>query len=106
MPARARCGFGAYFRPGWLEDHWVAEYWDERDNRWFMVDAQLDATWRKMIADTCPGIRAEGRRSGPLPENERRSEVLAVRDCDAVVQEDVVEGLVGRVAVARADERI
>jgi hypothetical protein len=49
VPARARCGFGAYFRPGWLEDHWVAEYWNAAEERWQMVDAQLDATWRKMI---------------------------------------------------------
>jgi Transglutaminase-like superfamily len=49
VPARARCGFGAYFRPGWLEDHWVAEYWSAAERRWQMVDAQLDATWRKMI---------------------------------------------------------
>jgi hypothetical protein len=49
VPARARCGFGAYFRPGWLEDHWVAEYWNRADGRWQMVDAQLDATWRTMI---------------------------------------------------------
>jgi hypothetical protein len=49
VPARARCGFGAYFRPGWFEDHWVAEYWSDEDNRWCMVDAQLDETWRKMI---------------------------------------------------------
>ncbi len=49
VPARARCGFGAYFRPGWLEDHWVAEYWDAAAARWQMVDAQLDATWRRMI---------------------------------------------------------
>lgn len=49
VPARARCGFGAYFRPGWFEDHWVAEYWNAADARWTMVDAQLDATWRKMI---------------------------------------------------------
>ncbi len=49
VPARARCGFGAYFRPGWFEDHWVAEYWNAADARWQMVDAQLDATWRKMI---------------------------------------------------------
>lgn len=52
VPARARCGFGGYFRDGWLEDHWVAEYWDERDRRWRMADAQLDATWRKMIGFT------------------------------------------------------
>jgi hypothetical protein len=48
VPARARCGFGAYFRPGWLEDHWVAEYWNAADERWRMVDAQLDSTWRQM----------------------------------------------------------
>jgi hypothetical protein len=49
VPARARCGFGAYFRPGWYEDHWVAEYWHAAESRWQMVDAQLDATWRKML---------------------------------------------------------
>jgi hypothetical protein len=49
VPARARCGFGAYFRPGWFEDHWVAEYWNAADARWQMVDAQLDDTWRQMI---------------------------------------------------------
>lgn len=52
VPARARCGFGAYFRPGWFEDHWVAEYWNADDSRWHMVDAQLDATWQKMIGFT------------------------------------------------------
>jgi hypothetical protein len=52
VPARARCGFGAYFRPGWFEDHWVAEYWNDDESRWQMVDAQLDATWRKMIGFT------------------------------------------------------
>lgn len=49
VPARARCGFGAYFRPGWFEDHWVAEYWSTADDRWLMADAQLDAVWRKVI---------------------------------------------------------
>lgn len=50
VPARARCGFGAYFRPGWFEDHWVAEYWNAADARWQMVDAQLDDTWRAAIS--------------------------------------------------------
>ncbi|MGH9025736.1 MAG: transglutaminase-like domain-containing protein [Acidimicrobiia bacterium] len=50
VPARARCGFGAYFVPGQLEDHWVAEYWNADAGRWQMVDAQLDASWRQMIA--------------------------------------------------------
>jgi hypothetical protein len=43
VPARARCGFGAYFLPDHYEDHWVAEYWDANQQRWVLVDAQLDA---------------------------------------------------------------
>jgi hypothetical protein len=42
VPARARCGFGAYFNPGTYEDHWVCEYWNATQQRWIMVDAQLD----------------------------------------------------------------
>ena len=30
-PACARCGFGAYFRKGRYEDHWVCEYWDDAE---------------------------------------------------------------------------
>jgi hypothetical protein len=43
VPARARCGFGAYFMPNHFEDHWVAEYWKAAEKRWILVDAQLDA---------------------------------------------------------------
>ena len=42
VPARARCGFGAYFQPHHYGDHWVCEYWEADDQRWVMVDAQLD----------------------------------------------------------------
>ena len=42
VPARARCGFGRYFMPGWYEDHWICEYWSDEKGRWIMVDAQLD----------------------------------------------------------------
>ncbi len=41
-PARARCGFGRYFKPGWYEDHWICEYWSGEQSRWIMIDAQLD----------------------------------------------------------------
>ena len=43
VPARARCGFGAYFMPNHYEDHWVTEYWNQDQARWVLVDAQLDA---------------------------------------------------------------
>ena len=44
VPARARCGFGAYFTPGRFEDHWVCEYWHSAEGRWILVDAQIDAS--------------------------------------------------------------
>ncbi len=47
VPARARCGFGAYFNPGRFEDHWVAEYWNTAERRWVLVDAQLDDVQRR-----------------------------------------------------------
>ena len=56
VPVRARCGFGAYFTPGKYEDHWVAEYWDAPEDRWRLVDAQLDAHQRRALKiefDTC-----------------------------------------------------
>ena len=45
IPARARVGFSAYFHPGWLIDHVVAEVWDEREGRWRLVDGEMNAGW-------------------------------------------------------------
>jgi len=42
IPARPRCGFGVYFIPNHYEDHWVCEYWNKAEQRWVLVDAQLD----------------------------------------------------------------
>jgi hypothetical protein len=52
IPARARCGFGAYFMANHLEDHWVCEYWNAEQNRWVLVDAQLDAFQCKELGVT------------------------------------------------------
>lgn len=41
IPARARCGFAAYFEPGKMVDHWVTEY--RAGSGWVRLDAQLDA---------------------------------------------------------------
>jgi hypothetical protein len=49
VPARARCGFGAYFEKGKFVDHWVTEYWHAGEARWIMVDAQLDDTQKKLF---------------------------------------------------------
>lgn len=58
VPARARCGFGAYFQKGKFLDHWVTEYWNAEAERWVLVDAQLDARQRALfkiasIPSTC-----------------------------------------------------
>jgi len=52
IPARARCGFGAYFTPGKYEDHWVCEYWNADQGRWVLVDAQLDELQVKTLGVT------------------------------------------------------
>ena len=49
IPARARCGFGAYFMPDHFEDHWVTEYWNQEQSRWIFVDAQLDELQRDVL---------------------------------------------------------
>jgi len=53
VPARCRAGFAAYFNPGFLEDHWVCEYWDR--GTWRRLDAQLDdVTMREIGGDFVP----------------------------------------------------
>jgi len=50
IAARSRCGFGAYFNAGKFEDHWVTEYWNAKQSRWTLVDAQMDPIQRKTFA--------------------------------------------------------
>jgi hypothetical protein len=52
VPARARCGFGAYFQKGKFLDHWVTEYWNAKESRWVLVDTQLDARQRELFQIT------------------------------------------------------
>lgn len=53
IPARARCGFGAYFSSPEMKlqyiDHWVVEYWSTVDERWIMVDSQIDKLQAKEL---------------------------------------------------------
>lgn len=42
IPARARAGFADYFEKGKYSDHWVLEYYNKNQQRWVLVDAQLD----------------------------------------------------------------
>jgi hypothetical protein len=66
VPARARCGFGIYFLPNHYEDHWICECWKADENRWVMVDAQLDSMQKEILgvqfdtADMPPGMFITG----------------------------------------------
>ncbi len=46
VAARARCGFGAYFVKDMFIDHWVTEYFNQAEQRWVLVDSQIDAQQR------------------------------------------------------------
>jgi hypothetical protein len=46
--------------PGFHEDHWIVEYWDESTGGWTMVDAQLDAVWQGMLGMSGEIPRAVG----------------------------------------------
>lgn len=48
VPARARCGFGAYFQSGKRVDHWVVERWNGQS--WVLTDAQIDDKQRKVLS--------------------------------------------------------
>jgi hypothetical protein len=67
VPARARCGFGAYFSPDHLEDHWVVEVWQE--GAWHLVDAQIDGLQREVLGlgfDTTDVPRDQFRLAGDV----------------------------------------
>ncbi|SDQ32416.1 transglutaminase domain-containing protein [Thermostaphylospora chromogena] len=49
IAARARCGFAAYFIDGFFEDHWVCEYRPAGQERWAVLDPQLDERQREMF---------------------------------------------------------
>ncbi len=52
IPARVRSGAGRYFfpdDPNRFEDHYICEYWDEKDNLWHMVDPQIDEVQRQAL---------------------------------------------------------
>ena len=49
IPARMRVGFATYFTPGRFEDHYLCQYWNEAENRWMVVDAQLDELQHKAL---------------------------------------------------------
>jgi hypothetical protein len=40
LPARARCGFAAYFTPPKKVDHWIIEHWSITDQRWVRTDPE------------------------------------------------------------------
>lgn len=59
IPARARCGFASYFRPGRHVDHWVVEYWSgdgTSGGRWVRIDPEiLDGSAVPRPDDLAPG---------------------------------------------------
>jgi hypothetical protein len=93
IPARGRCGFGAYFNPPFFEDHWVCEYWDADKERWILVDTQFDEVWREKL-----NVRIALKYTGNLP---------ALPDArpkrELVEEQSFVSGLTGYLSGLHAD---
>jgi catechol 2,3-dioxygenase-like lactoylglutathione lyase family enzyme len=49
IAARVRCGFARYLNPGFYEDHYVCEYYHPTQQRWILVDSQLDDNAKKFM---------------------------------------------------------
>jgi excinuclease ABC subunit A len=54
LPARMRVGFAKYLDPEgpFKYDHWITEYWDEKQNRWILCDPQIDDIQRTQMGIT------------------------------------------------------
>ncbi len=56
VPARMRVGFATYLMPGQYIDHYLCQYWNDKESKWVMVDAQIDDLQRRAMNitfDTC-----------------------------------------------------
>ena len=69
IPARVRTGFSTYFDPTFACDHWVTEYWNDEEQRWVVVDAEMDEPKRsrnRVTFDPCDVPRDRFRRAGEV----------------------------------------
>jgi len=49
IPARARAGYAVYtWGRGKYDNHWICEYWNQKERRWVQVDAQIDDKQRDL----------------------------------------------------------
>ena len=47
IPARVRAGFATYLTSSYHCDHWVVQVWDAAQERWLLVDPQIDDLQRE-----------------------------------------------------------
>lgn len=38
IPARVRSGFAPYFEENQSDDHWIVQYWSDKEDRWIAID--------------------------------------------------------------------
>ncbi len=50
IPARVRGGYALYtWGRGMYENHWICEYWNSQEQRWVMIDAQIDQKLKELM---------------------------------------------------------
>ncbi|MBS3078945.1 hypothetical protein J4218_02385 [Candidatus Pacearchaeota archaeon] len=58
VPCRVRAGHAPYFEKGKSWDHWINQYWNEKEKRWITID--VDGSW-SLIEKIDPYDIPEGR---------------------------------------------
>ena len=55
IPARMRVGFAEYLDPlePYKVDHWITEYWHEKEDRWVLADPQMDVIQQDLFHVAC-----------------------------------------------------
>jgi hypothetical protein len=103
VEARARCGFAAYFVPGFFEDHWVVELRD--GDRWRMADPQIDQLQRDVLGLGFDPLDVPRDQFLPGPEAWRRIRAGADPDTFGLSGRDDLRGewfVAGSVVLDRA----
>jgi len=49
IPARSRGGFETYYSSNKHHDHWICEYWNASEERWIMIDPEINEMMKKNL---------------------------------------------------------
>jgi hypothetical protein len=79
MAARVRPGYAPYIHPERIEDHWITQYWQEREQRWMTIDVDTSFEQRPFDPFDMPAATFDFAPRAWLAVREGRAEANAYR---------------------------